>query len=66
MLQKNASPKMPGFYSGAAGRSRPHRRAQRAPWKLSSTYLNARTIAADRSDRELARKLGELFRDPQP
>jgi hypothetical protein len=35
-------------------------------WKISSTYLNARTIAADLADRELARKLGTLFGDPQP
>jgi pimeloyl-ACP methyl ester carboxylesterase len=35
-------------------------------WKIGSTYLNARTIAADLADRELARKLGTLFRDPQP
>ena len=36
------------------------------PWKVSSTYLNARTIAADRSNQELARKLGTVFGDPQP
>jgi pimeloyl-ACP methyl ester carboxylesterase len=35
-------------------------------WKIGSTYLNARTIAADLADRELARKLGTLFGDPQP
>ncbi|MGB8839603.1 MAG: tetratricopeptide repeat-containing protein, partial [Aliidongia sp.] len=35
-------------------------------WKIGSTYLNARTIAADLADRELARKLGALFGDPQP
>jgi len=35
------------------------------PWKVSSTYLNARTIAAA-SDKELGVKLGELFGDPQP
>ena len=35
-------------------------------WKVSSTYLNARTIAADAGDKELGRKLGALFGDPQP
>ena len=35
-------------------------------WKVSSTYLNARTIAAADSDQELGAKLGELFGDPQP
>jgi pimeloyl-ACP methyl ester carboxylesterase len=35
-------------------------------WKIGSTYLNARTIAADLGDRELARKLGTLFGDSQP
>jgi pimeloyl-ACP methyl ester carboxylesterase len=36
------------------------------PWKVSSTYLNARTIAAAAGDNELGRKLGVLFGDPQP
>jgi predicted alpha/beta hydrolase family esterase len=35
-------------------------------WKVSSTYLNARTIAADAGDKELGRKLGALFGDSQP
>ena len=34
-------------------------------WKVSSTYLNARTIAAA-TDNKLGVKLGELFGDPQP
>jgi hypothetical protein len=34
-------------------------------WKVSSTYLNARTIAADPGDKELGHKLGALFDDPQ-
>jgi pimeloyl-ACP methyl ester carboxylesterase len=36
------------------------------PWKVSSTYLNARTIAAEYGRRDLARKLGEVFGDPDP
>ena len=36
------------------------------PWKLSSTYLNARTIAAEFGKRELARRLGQIFGDPNP
>jgi hypothetical protein len=36
------------------------------PWKVSSTYLNARTIAATRGRRELARELGKVFGDPDP
>ena len=36
------------------------------PWKEGSTYLNARTIAADLADRSLARELGKIFGDPQP
>jgi predicted alpha/beta hydrolase family esterase len=36
------------------------------PWKLSSTYLNARTIAAEFGKRELARRLGRIFGDPNP
>jgi hypothetical protein len=36
------------------------------PWKLSSTYLNARTIAAEFGNRELARRLGQIFGDPDP
>ena len=36
------------------------------PWKLSSTYLNARAIAAEYGDRDLARRLGELFGDADP
>jgi len=36
------------------------------PWKVGSTYLNARTIAADLADRNLARELGKIFEDPQP
>ena len=36
------------------------------PWKVGSTYLNARTIAAEYADRGLARKLGEIFGDPNP
>jgi hypothetical protein len=36
------------------------------PWKLSSTYLNARTIAAEFGNRELARQLGQIFGDPNP
>jgi pimeloyl-ACP methyl ester carboxylesterase len=34
------------------------------PWKVSSTYLNARHIAAEFANPELARKLGEIFSDP--
>jgi pimeloyl-ACP methyl ester carboxylesterase len=40
--------------------------AHNDPWKLNTTYLNARMIAAEFSDKELARKLGEIFGDPQP
>ncbi len=36
------------------------------PWKLCSTYLNARNIAAEFANRDLARKLGEIFGDPDP
>jgi hypothetical protein len=36
------------------------------PWKVSSTYLNARTIAATLSMRDLARELGQMFGDPDP
>jgi hypothetical protein len=36
------------------------------PWKVSSTYLNARTIASEFGNRELARTLGEIFCDPDP
>jgi pimeloyl-ACP methyl ester carboxylesterase len=36
------------------------------PWKVSSTYLNARTIAATRGKRDLARELGQIFGDPEP
>jgi predicted alpha/beta hydrolase family esterase len=36
------------------------------PWKVSSTYLNARTIAATRGKRDLAREIGQIFGDPQP
>ena len=36
------------------------------PWKLSSTYLNARTIAAEFGKRELAHRLGQIFGDPNP
>lgn len=36
------------------------------PWKVCSTYLNARTIAAELGNRDLARRLGELFGDPNP
>jgi hypothetical protein len=40
--------------------------ASNDPWKLSSTYLNARTIAAEFGKRELARRLGQIFDDPNP
>jgi pimeloyl-ACP methyl ester carboxylesterase len=36
------------------------------PWKVGSSYLNARTIAAELADRKLARDLGMIFGDPQP
>jgi pimeloyl-ACP methyl ester carboxylesterase len=36
------------------------------PWKIGSTYLNARMIAAALGDRALARELGEIFDDPKP
>jgi hypothetical protein len=36
------------------------------PWKVGSTYLNARMIAATLGDRELARELGDIFHDPKP
>lgn len=36
------------------------------PWKLCSTYLNARTIARENESRDLARKLGEIFGDQNP
>ncbi|HXZ14603.1 MAG TPA: tetratricopeptide repeat-containing protein [Roseiarcus sp.] len=36
------------------------------PWKVCSTYLNARHIAREYGDRGLARILGELFGDPSP
>jgi hypothetical protein len=36
------------------------------PWKVSSTYLNARTIAATLGKRDLARELGQIFGDPDP
>jgi hypothetical protein len=36
------------------------------PWKVGSCYLNARTIAADLANRNLARELGKIFEDPQP
>ena len=36
------------------------------PWKVGSTYLNARMIAAELGDRALARRLGEIFNDPKP
>ena len=36
------------------------------PWKLSSTYLNARTIAAEYGRRDLAPTLGEVFGDADP
>lgn len=36
------------------------------PWKLSSTYLNARAIAAESGKRDLARTLGEVFGDAEP
>jgi pimeloyl-ACP methyl ester carboxylesterase len=36
------------------------------PWKVSSTYLNARTIAATLGNRDLARELGQIFGDPDP
>jgi hypothetical protein len=40
--------------------------ADNDPWKVSSTYLNARTIAAEFGNRELARALGQIFGDPNP
>jgi predicted alpha/beta hydrolase family esterase len=36
------------------------------PWKVCSTYLHARNIAAEYGNRELARKLGEIFQDQNP
>lgn len=36
------------------------------PWKVGSTYLNARMIASEQSDRALARDLGKIFHDPRP
>jgi hypothetical protein len=36
------------------------------PWKVCSTYLNARNIAAEYGNRELARKLGKIFQDQNP
>jgi tetratricopeptide (TPR) repeat protein len=40
--------------------------AGKDPWKVSSTYLNARNIAAEYGDRDLARTLGEIFGDADP
>jgi len=37
-----------------------------APWKLTSSYLNARTITANHPNRELVRRLGQIFGDPNP
>jgi hypothetical protein len=34
------------------------------PWKVGSSYLNARMIAAERGDRGLANELGTIFGDP--
>jgi pimeloyl-ACP methyl ester carboxylesterase len=36
------------------------------PWMPSSTYLNARAIAKEYGDRDLARRLGEAFGDANP
>jgi hypothetical protein len=36
------------------------------PWKICSTYLNAREVAARFGNRERARQLGEIFGDPEP
>ena len=36
------------------------------PWKLASTYLNARNIAAEYGKRDLARSVGEVFGDANP
>jgi tetratricopeptide (TPR) repeat protein len=36
------------------------------PWMPSSTYLNARAIAKEYGDRDLARRLGEAFGDDNP
>jgi len=36
------------------------------PWKLASSYLNARTITANHPNRELVRRLGQIFGDPNP
>src|SRR5208283_3157513 len=36
------------------------------PWKLTSSYLNARTITANHPNRELVRRLGQIFGDPNP
>ncbi len=37
-----------------------------APWKLTSSYLNARTITQNHPNRELVRRLGQIFGDPNP
>jgi hypothetical protein len=36
------------------------------PWKVCSTYLNARNVAGEFANRDLAHKLGEIFGDPNP
>lgn len=36
------------------------------PWKLASSYLNARTILANHPNREFVRQLGRIFGDPNP
>jgi hypothetical protein len=36
------------------------------PWMPSSTYLNGRAIAKEYGDRDLARRLGEVFGDADP
>ena len=36
------------------------------PWKLTSSYLNARTITANHPNREFVRRLGQIFGDPNP
>jgi pimeloyl-ACP methyl ester carboxylesterase len=40
--------------------------ADNNPWKIGSTYLNARMIARTLGNRELAKALGQLFGDPNP
>ena len=67
--------------AGDEGRGQPHPPERRSrldayrqfveansgdPWKVGSAYLNARTIAKEYGDRGLARKLGEIFGDPNP